>query len=152
MPQLTEIILETPEDTEQAGWRLANRLRPGDSIYLDGDLGAGKTTLVRGLLHRLGHVGAVKSPTYTLMEQYVMKDLEVCHFDLYRIADPEELEFAGIRDYIGSSTVNLIEWSVKGAGFLPAPDVQIDLEATGKARRLVARACTPRGQELLSDL
>jgi len=152
MSQLTEIILETPEETERAGRRLASRLRSGDRIYLDGDLGAGKTTLVRGMLRQLGHVGAVRSPTFTLVEQYAMKDLELCHFDLYRIADPEELEFAGIRDYLRSSTVTLIEWAVKGTGFLPDPDLQIDLQAAANARRLAARACTPRGRELLSAL
>lgn len=147
-----EIIMEDAEDTEGFGKRLATELKSGDSIYLDGDLGAGKTTLVRGLLTRLGHGGPVKSPTYTLVELYSMKDLEVCHFDLYRIADPEELEFAGIRDYLGSQAVNLIEWAVKGEGFLPDPDVQIDLEAVGNGRRLHARAHTKRGQEILSVL
>ncbi len=81
-----------------------------------------------------------------------MKNLEVCHFDLYRIADPEELEFAGVRDYLGSAAVALIEWAVNGRGFLPDPDVQIDLETVGHARRLMAVAGSQRGQELLSVL
>ena len=152
MTQHIEIMMENMEDTERVGKLMGNSLQSCDRIYLDGDLGAGKTTLVRGILNQLGHVGPVKSPTYTLVELYSMKDLEVCHFDLYRIADPEELEFAGIRDYLGSQAMALIEWAVKGKGFLPDPDVQLDLAVVGDARRLRARAHTRRGEEILSVL
>ncbi len=131
---------------------MASRLESGDRIYLDGDLGAGKTTLVRGMLSQLGHTGPVKSPTYTLVELYAMKDLEVCHFDLYRIADAEELEFAGIRDYFDGDAVTLIEWAARGEGFLPEPDVQVNMEAVGGARRMSASAGTQRGREILSAL
>jgi tRNA threonylcarbamoyladenosine biosynthesis protein TsaE len=117
------------------GAELAQILSPGTIVYLHGNLGAGKTTLVRGYLHALGHTGAVKSPTFTLVEDYSLSDLRVFHFDLYRLADPEELAWMGIRDFFGSDSVAFIEWPDQGAGFLPTPDLEIHLDYAGVCRK-----------------
>jgi len=112
------------------GVALAKAIQPNLTIYLHGDLGAGKTTLVRGLLHALGHVGKVKSPTYTLVEPYEIKynvtsSLMLYHFDLYRFNDEEEWESAGFRDYFNANSVCVIEWPEKAQNVLPTPDLNI---------------------------
>jgi tRNA threonylcarbamoyladenosine biosynthesis protein TsaE len=119
------------------GARLAQALgrRPA-VIALRGELGAGKTTLVRGLLRALGHTGAVRSPTYTLLEPYERVDPPVVHLDLYRLSDPEELEYLGLRDLLDRPGWMLIEWPERAAGALPPPDLVIEIEHAGHARRL----------------
>ena len=139
--QQTERLPDTAA-TEALGGRLAAGLAPGSTVWLLGDLGAGKTTLVRGFLRARGHRGAVKSPTYTLVESYPLADgTTVHHLDLYRLGDPEELEWVGLRDLLGPDSICLIEWPERGAGFLPPPDMVIRLDFENGHRR--ARIETP---------
>jgi tRNA threonylcarbamoyladenosine biosynthesis protein TsaE len=106
---------------------LSNRYSGCAVVFLRGQLGAGKTTLVRGLLQGLGHEGVVKSPTYTLLEPYNMRAGEVFHFDLYRVNDPQELEFVGFDEIIDGAGLKLFEWPEKAADWLPQPDVEVSL-------------------------
>jgi tRNA threonylcarbamoyladenosine biosynthesis protein TsaE len=131
------------------GAQLAKDLKAGMTLYLEGDLGAGKTTLVRGLLRELGHAGRVKSPTYTLAETYSLPAFELYHFDLYRLHDPREWLDAGFRDASGGSAVSVIEWPEKAAGWLPAPDAIIRLTIADDARAIECEARSPRGAHYL---
>ncbi|MEM9758732.1 MAG: tRNA (adenosine(37)-N6)-threonylcarbamoyltransferase complex ATPase subunit type 1 TsaE [Pseudomonadota bacterium] len=138
-------LAQDEEALDNYGRRLAGCLHPGMSVYLRGELGAGKTTLVRGVARGLGHTQAVKSPTYTLVEPYEALTVPLYHFDLYRLGDPEELEFMGIRDYFTGEALVFIEWPERGEGFLPTPDLEIRLAVEGMGRRLDVRACSERG-------
>lgn len=132
-------IVELPDEqaTTRLGAELARELleRPGSVVFLVGDLGAGKTTLVRGFLREAGVTGTLRSPTYTLMEPYACRGRSLLHLDLYRLVDPGEVEQLGLADYPPEHGVWLVEWPDRGGGFLPAPDRVVELEYAGAGRR-----------------
>jgi len=134
------------------GAALGRVLDPGLSIHLVGDLGAGKTTLARGVLRGLGWTGAVKSPTYTLVEVYELSRLSLHHFDFYRFNDPREWSDAGFRESFNGHTVSLIEWPAKAGGLLPPPDVEIVLESSGDGRNASLRTHSARGRSSIDRL
>lgn len=132
-------VLHNAEETEQFGGELHQILLPKSLVFLHGDLGAGKTTLVRGYLRAAGYTGTVKSPTYNLVEEYTIAGQKIVHFDLYRLNDPEELEWIGINDYFNQDSVCFIEWPDRGKGFLPRPDTVITLAVQGAGRLVEIR-------------
>jgi tRNA threonylcarbamoyladenosine biosynthesis protein TsaE len=138
--------------TLNMGGQLADVLHAGMTIYLYGDLGAGKTTLVRGLLHKLGHIGKVKSPTYTLVEPYVVSGLTLYHFDLYRFMDPEEWDAAGFRDYFNPQSICLVEWPEKAGDLIPSADIDVRLAPENAGREITFKANTDAGESCLAKL
>lgn len=142
----------------QFGAELGAALADHSLVFLEGELGAGKTTLCRGVLQFFGHLGAVKSPTYTLVEPYSLStdglsDNKILyHFDFYRLNDPEELEFMGIRDYLAEGDYCLVEWPKRGEGILPEPDLQVSIKVAGLARELCLQAFTAKGEQALLHL
>jgi tRNA threonylcarbamoyladenosine biosynthesis protein TsaE len=145
-------VLDSAAATEALGARLAEILEPGSVLYLSGELGAGKTTLARGLLRGLGHRGTVKSPTFTLVEPYQLDGWRLFHWDLYRVTDPEELEFLGLRDQLDGEAVLLIEWPERGQGELPAADLEVTLAYAGDGRACQLEARSAMGQAMLAGL
>lgn len=145
-------FLHNAEETEQFGAALHRLLPQKCLIYLEGDLGAGKTTLVRGFLRAAGFSGAVKSPTYTLVEEYTVAQRKVFHFDLYRLADPEELEWIGIRDYFAQDCICFIEWPAMGIGFVPEPDLVIRLASDKEGRLLTLEKISPNLKKIITAL
>lgn len=145
--------LDSEAATIKLGRLLAPALDAAGVIFLSGGLGAGKTTLCRGLLRGLGYDGAVKSPTFTLVEPYELERGSVYHFDLYRLAHPDELDYLGAEDYFAAEALCLIEWPERGAGFLPTPDLELTLTVTSEAsRQMQLRAQTLKGERAMARL
>jgi tRNA threonylcarbamoyladenosine biosynthesis protein TsaE len=138
--------------TEALGAALLPLLAPGLTIWLSGDLGAGKTTLTRGLLRAAGHTGSVKSPTYTLIEVYAVSRIALYHFDFYRFTHADEFLEAGLDEYFGAEGVCLVEWADKALPYVPAPDIEIRLQVTGESRLANLEARSRRGQECLKKI
>ena len=148
MPQISR-FLPAESDTLAMGAALAPCLEPGLVIYLSGELGTGKTTFARGLLRGLGYDGRVKSPSFTLVEPYELSRLYLYHFDFYRFTDPRELGEAGFREHFNPTSVCLVEWPEKAAGFVPPADIRITLKAQGSGRQLEIDADTEAGRRCL---
>lgn len=142
--------------TAALGAALAHALAPGLTIYLHGDLGAGKTALTRALLHAAGHAGHVKSPTYALVEPYTVTlaggPASVMHFDLYRMASPEEFLEAGFREDFNPSNICIVEWPERAAGVLPPPDIELFLNVAGAGRDVELQALSVKGSQCLDRL
>jgi tRNA threonylcarbamoyladenosine biosynthesis protein TsaE len=154
MHSANDITLQLDDEaaTLAFGGRFAAIMRAGLVIYLHGDLGAGKTTFARGVLHGLGHVGKVKSPTYTLVEPYVISNYNVYHFDLYRFIDEEEWDAAGFRDYFNPQSICMIEWPEKAAHVLPQPDIHVHLSPQHAGRNIQLSAASILGSQCLKKL
>jgi tRNA threonylcarbamoyladenosine biosynthesis protein TsaE len=148
------LTLQLPDEaaTLALGAALAPGLTAGMVVYLDGDLGAGKTTLVRGLLRALGDAGLVKSPTYALVEVHVVSGLNLYHFDFYRFNYPEEYLDAGLEEYFNGEGVCLVEWPQQAAPYLPPCDVHIRLAVAGDGREALVEAASERGRRCLTAL
>ena len=144
--------IRNEDDTKAFAQKLAAHLNTMDTwgivLFLNGDLGAGKTTFSRHLIQSLGHVGSVKSPTYTLVEPYQVKEKRVYHFDLYRLSDPEELEFMGFRDYFDDDCLCVVEWPEKGADLLPQWDIKVDINVEKDARTFSVLTGSAKGNSL----
>jgi len=140
------LFLADEPATVAFGAKLAEVTQGHGVIFLEGNLGAGKTTLSRGLIRGLGHDGPVKSPTFTVVEPYEIGDIRAFHFDLYRLVDPEELEYLGIRDYFEGDALCLFEWPDKGAGVLPKPDLTITISPQAGGRSLNLSPQGARGE------
>jgi len=142
--------------TAAIGAALARALAPGLAIHLHGDLGAGKTTLTRAMLHAAGYTGHVRSPTYTLVEPYAVmidgQQVEVLHFDLYRLASAEEFLDAGFREHFGSQAICIVEWPEKAAPVLPSPDIEVLLSISGRGRDIELQALSDQGYQCLDRL
>jgi tRNA threonylcarbamoyladenosine biosynthesis protein TsaE len=156
MQQPLTAYLPDEAATQALGAALARAVRPGLVIYLHGDLGAGKTALTRALLHAAGHQGSVKSPTYTLSEPYRIvldgRAVNLIHYDLYRMASPEEFLDAGFREDFNGDNICIVEWPEKGEPVLPQPDVQITLTVSGHGRTVELQALSDLGLLCLERL
>ena len=149
-------LLHEEAGTQALGAALSRTLIPGLVIYLQGELGAGKTTLTRALLHAAGHQGHVKSPTYTLCEPYSLTlgghGVDVFHFDLYRMKSAEEFLDAGFRDLFNAQNICIVEWPEQGEAVLPRPDIRIIMSVADQGRQITLRASTNKGEACLKQL
>lgn len=151
---LAKNIVELADESDMVafGQALSALIKNPMVITLKGQLGAGKTTLSRGMLQGLGHCGSVKSPTYTIVEPYQLSAGSVFHFDLYRIADAEELEYMGFGEYLAEAQLCLIEWPERGQGFLPQADIAIEISQSGDGRCVTLAAYSEVGEQLIGQL
>ncbi|MDN7133319.1 tRNA (adenosine(37)-N6)-threonylcarbamoyltransferase complex ATPase subunit type 1 TsaE [Halomonas sp. MC140] len=147
-----QVQLDNEDAQVTFGEALGHALQGRGLVYLEGELGAGKTTLSRGILRAYGYQGAVKSPTYTLVEPYEIGSQRVYHLDLYRLSDPEELEFIGGRDVLADAALSIVEWPSRGEGWLPAPDLRLMLEVAAHGRLASLTACSDKGRLVLALL
>ena len=150
-----QILLEDEQKMQVFGEKIAQVIGQINApllILLNGDLGAGKTTLSRGILNGLGHRGSVKSPTYTLVEPYDLEVGKVFHFDLYRLVDPEELYDIGFNDYLSESQLCMIEWTDKGGRLLPKADISMQINSNGTGRQVILMAQTSLGSQCVNEL
>ncbi len=143
------LAVNSPEEMEALAGGCAQSLPAGFNLYLQGELGAGKTTFVRGVLRGLGYRGTVKSPTYTLVEYYRIAGRDIYHLDLYRLATATELDDIGCRDYFDGLAICLVEWPERGRDRLPTPDILIDIAINRSRRELDCRACSAAGEDYL---
>jgi len=149
---LLNLHLSDEDATQSLGAALAATAPMSGWLALHGDLGAGKTTLVRAFLRALGYAGRVVSPTYTLVETYEIAARHIAHYDLYRLNDPEELEWMGAREDFGGDTLCLVEWPERGAGVLPPPDLELHLLHEGESRRAQMQAHSTVGDVWLTEV
>ena len=149
---MRDLNLSDPAATEALGAALAVGVAPGRVLHLRGDLGAGKTTVVRGVLRGLGYDGKVKSPTYTLVEPYSLSSLHLYHFDFFRLRDSAEWETTGFREYFGPHAACLVEWPERVGAPLGTPDLELRLDFTAEGRRALLCSHTPAGEAWLSSL
>ena len=149
-------MIEVSADNEMAmltlGRDLAELLQGSEAVFISGGLGAGKTTLCRGMLRAMGHIGAVKSPTFTLVEPYEVRGAEVSHFDLYRLSHPGELDYIGIEEYFSRKGLCLVEWPEKAEGSLPQHDLEITIDVLGEKRNISIKAMSADGETVCEAL
>lgn len=136
------LIISSSEEMEALGARIASTISAPAVIYLRGELGAGKTTLVRGILRELGHQGLVKSPTFTLVESYQLNTIEVHHFDLYRLNDPHELDYIGLGEYCHTNSLCFFEWPDLGANLVPQANLEIEIAYHADGRQCLLKGLT----------
>ena len=152
MSLVIDVFFANEEELMHYAEKFAHNAPDNATVYLEGELGAGKTTFARGFLRGLGFMGFVRSPTYTLVEPYELNKIKVYHFDLYRIADPEELSFLGIEEYFSESAVRLIEWPKQGNGFLLPADVECEIDLQSSGRKMILRAHSLMGETWLAKM
>ena len=147
-----ECFLEDEAASQAFAGKLASVCEKPLLVFFHGELGAGKTTIIRAWLRALGVTGAIKSPTFSVVEPYEIDSIQIYHFDLYRLEDPEELEYIGVRDYLASDAICLIEWPERGAGELPVADLSCHLNMKNHGRILKLIANTAKGETILGRL
>ena len=143
-----KIAFPCERDVETFANKFTSEIQVPLVIWLEGDLGAGKTTFARALVHALGYKGRVKSPTYGLLEQYLIGPVQVLHMDLYRISDPGELEFLGLEDLLDETSILLVEWPDRGGEWLPRPDFIFSFAYADKGRDLRWKACSEHARTI----